>query len=385
VAGSTLTATFQLQDGAQNLGTAVFTFGLSSSRTFTNSNVIIIPNQGQATNYPSTLNVSGISGSASKVVVAIKQLTHTFPEDIDLLLVGPAGQKVLLMSDAGAGNAVSGVNLTFDDAASALPFSTVISSGTYHGTDYPPGDTFPSPAPTGPYGTNLSAFNGTNPNGTWSLYVFDDAAGDAGRIDGGWTLNIQTAAPVVSSADVAVSAAAPGTVESGAPFSYVLTVTNYGPASATGVILNDSLPAGFVLSGVTVSQGSYSTGAGAVTANLGSLAVGATAAVTVNGAGVGARLLTNVVSVSAAQFDPNSANNSISTVTTVNAPFLAIRRNGANVIVSWLAPATGYVLQSAANIAGPFVNSGLTVTTVNGTNQVTAPAIGSTFYRLQKP
>ena len=35
-------------------------------------------------------------------------------------------------------------------------------------------------------------FNGTAPNGTWSLYVADDAAGDAGTLAGGWELNVTT-------------------------------------------------------------------------------------------------------------------------------------------------------------------------------------------------
>src|SRR5262249_55070841 len=34
--------------------------------------------------------------------------------------------------------------------------------------------------------------NGTNPNGTWSLYVFDDAGGDMGSFAGGWEIDIIT-------------------------------------------------------------------------------------------------------------------------------------------------------------------------------------------------
>ena len=36
----------------------------------------------------------------------------------------------------------------------------------------------------------LAAFNGLNPNGTWSLYVVDDVGGDVGTIAGGWDLTI---------------------------------------------------------------------------------------------------------------------------------------------------------------------------------------------------
>ncbi|MBA4184870.1 MAG: hypothetical protein H0X49_12790 [Acidobacteria bacterium] len=53
------------------------------------------------------------------------------------------------------------------------------------------GDTFPAPAPAGPYGATLSVLNGTAPNGTYSLYVFDDFVVDVGSL-GGFTLRIST-------------------------------------------------------------------------------------------------------------------------------------------------------------------------------------------------
>ncbi len=381
-AGGTLTATLQLQDGAQNLGTVQVSFNVSASRGFTNSDVIIIPLAGAATNYPATITVSGVTGTVSKVTVSLRQFTHTFPEDVDVLLVGPAGQKVMLMSDAGAGNSVSGVTLTFDGTGGALPFASAISGGTYRPTDYPPGDILPAPAPAGPYGTNLSAFNSVNPNGTWSLYVFDDANGDAGRMDGGWTLNIQTATPIVSSADVAVTATGPASIIAGSPVSYVVTVANYGPATATGVTLTDTLPAGFTLGSVSVSQGSYITGAGLVTANLGALASGTTATVTISGTGTAN--LTNLLAVTAAQSDANLANNSFSIVTVLIAPTLSIRSSGANVVIAWPAPSAGYVLESSSSVLGPWAAAGLTITVVGGENQVTAPATGTVFYRLRK-
>jgi len=96
---------------------------------------------------------------------------------------------------------VNDVNLTFDDAAdSSLPDAGQIVSGTYKpsiGSFCTP-VSFPFPAPAGPYGSpSLSVFNGTNPNGPWSLYVMDDfpLSGGIGSISGGWSLDITVEAP----------------------------------------------------------------------------------------------------------------------------------------------------------------------------------------------
>src|SRR5262249_11463304 len=118
---------------------------------------------------------------------------HTYPDDIDILLVGPAGQKLLLMSDTGGAFGVTNVTLTFDDAApTSLPDSAQIVSGLYKPTNFGANDAFAAPAPPSPYGETLSSFNGTNPNGTWSLYVVDDGRKDVGIIAGGWSLSVST-------------------------------------------------------------------------------------------------------------------------------------------------------------------------------------------------
>ena len=162
---------------------------------FTNPNSITIPSSGSASPYPSTINVSGVSGNIANIQVSLSGLSHTYPDDVDMFLRGPGGQKVMLMSDAGGSADLNNVNLTFRDSASGtLPDGSQITSGTYRPTDYRVGDTFPTPAPAGPYGTALSAFNGTNPNGAWQLFVQDDMGWDSGSIAGGWSLTIQSAA-----------------------------------------------------------------------------------------------------------------------------------------------------------------------------------------------
>ncbi|MCL4869377.1 MAG: M36 family metallopeptidase [Anaerolineae bacterium] len=173
---------------------AVFTF--TTGQQFCNSGNIVINASGAATPYPSNIVVSGIGTSIVDVDVSLTGLSHTWPNDIDIMLVGPQGQNLVFMSDAGGSVAITNVNLTFDDsAASNLPQTTVITSGTYRPTNYAPADPFPAPAPPPSAATTLATFNSTDPNGTWSMYVFDDTGGDSGSISGGWCLQIVTAGP----------------------------------------------------------------------------------------------------------------------------------------------------------------------------------------------
>jgi len=186
-----------------SLGTVTNTFTLGSAppttNLFSNTGAITIPNSGSGTPYPSDISVAGLIGTITKVSVTLTNITHTFPDEIDVLLVSPAGQKVLLMSDAGDGGNLVNVSLTFDDAAILLlPDSSQIVSGTFKPSNYDTTtDVFAAPAPGSPYAATLSAFNGSSPNGTWSLYVRDDAAGDSGSIANGWRLTIVTIPPAV--------------------------------------------------------------------------------------------------------------------------------------------------------------------------------------------
>jgi subtilisin-like proprotein convertase family protein len=195
---------------------AVAALGLASAAsavTFSNDNGITINDAsetctfggtstapGTATPYPSVIEVSGLGPSVTDVNVTVTGLTHGWPDDIGLLLVSPEGQSVILMTDSGGGSPVSNITLTFDDAASDPVPNTALVSGTYlpdQGTssdaegDCVAPESFPDPAPASPYGSLLSDFNGTNPNGDWKLYVIDDASALKGSITG-WSLDIST-------------------------------------------------------------------------------------------------------------------------------------------------------------------------------------------------
>ena len=162
----------------------------------TNPAVLTIPTTANApaSLYPSTISVSGATGTVTKVVVVLHGLTHTYPDDLDILLSGPTGANLMIVSDVGGGEDVSSATLTLDDgAASALPDGGPLVTGTFRPTNVgSDGTAFPSGAPTpSTHATFAAAFQGTDPNGTWSLWVRDEYSTDGGSI-AGWTLQVTT-------------------------------------------------------------------------------------------------------------------------------------------------------------------------------------------------
>jgi uncharacterized repeat protein (TIGR01451 family) len=318
-----VTATFQLQDGANDLGLATFAFTLPTTAGFTNNTAIIIPDHGSASPYPSTISVSGLTGLVGKVTVTLKGVTHGFPDDIDMILVNPSGQKVVLMSDTGGGHSITNLNLTFEDGASSgLPDSAQIVSGTYKPTDFEAGDNFPPPAPAGAVGASLSAFNGSNPNGNWSLYVVDDATGDAGLISS-WSIAITTINPVSPAVNLVVTIAdAPDPVFVGSALTYTLTLTNRGPSTATGVYLSDILAPGVTLVSSNTTFGTFSLAPTIVTINVGTLSSGAGLVATLRVSPSLAGVIPNSASAtnSLAQVDLDPTSNFASINTTVLSP-----------------------------------------------------------------
>jgi large repetitive protein len=175
----------------------------ATTKTFSNGNQIRIPADrisggtgGKADPYPSTINVSGFK-RVTDVNVTIRFATHTDPDDLDVLLVGPTGRKAILWSDAGGTNAITGITLTLDDEAQVfLPDSGQIAAQKYMPSNYQVGvDDWPGVTQSD--NRKLSTFDGTNPTGKWKLYVFDDTqqpdTGDrngTGVFNSGWSLEI---------------------------------------------------------------------------------------------------------------------------------------------------------------------------------------------------
>lgn len=106
-------------------------------------------------------------------------------------------------------------------------------------------------------------------------------------------------------------------VTAGTRVTYAITVKNNGPDRATGVRVTDTLPATTSFVSASASQGNC-TGRGPVTCNLGALASGETATVTLVVVARRAGTITNTARVAANQADAVTANNVATETTTVN-------------------------------------------------------------------
>lgn len=243
----------------------------------TDSGAITIPGPsaadqiGAAAPYPSTITVAGQTGLVTDVDVQLSNVSHSAASDLDLLLVGPGGQNLIVLSDVGAPATLvtfSNANITLDDSGGSPASSgTVTGNVSWRPFNNAPVDAFPTPAPTPSTNTSLATtFAGTNPNGTWSLYVYDDATGDVGSI-GSWSLTITTEEAADATTTTVTSAANPtlvggsvtftATVLSGAtPVTSGSVMFTDGPTTLAGsVALNASGQATFTTS--ALGEGSH--------------------------------------------------------------------------------------------------------------------------------
>ncbi len=329
--GQAATAWLELKDAGVLVGRVPFEIILGRSYTnyysFPEVGPLVIPSVGVADSYPSTYEVAGTVGQVGRVVVTLHDLHHSAPDHLDILLRGPGGQIVTLMSDAGGSFPVDGVTLTFDSAATnLLPEDGQIVSGTYAAANYGGADTYPPPLPGPPNTTSLEEFLGTTANGDWELYIVDDTEGEEGVL-GGWTLQVD--GRVVSCcdgappADLSLAMAAPLTASLDGLQRVVSTVRNLGPAPAEAVVFSNALPRGAVFVAASSSAGACTWDGAFIRCPLGTLATNATAQINVDLRPGVTGPITNVAVVVTSTRDSDLTNNVASAVSSVLAPQLA--------------------------------------------------------------
>ncbi|MBL7944392.1 MAG: hypothetical protein JNM00_16650, partial [Flavobacteriales bacterium] len=173
--------------------------GVAMAQTYSNAAAITINDGGPGAPYPSDIVVAGGPASIGVISVTLYGVQHTWPDDIDVLLVAPNGDNLILMADCGgsADLVIPGNDFTITDGGAIFSDAGLNASGTYAPANYVGADAwgapavgpFTSPAPGG-VATMIGQFGGDDSNGTWSLYVTDGALGDAGVIAGGWSITV---------------------------------------------------------------------------------------------------------------------------------------------------------------------------------------------------
>jgi uncharacterized repeat protein (TIGR01451 family) len=128
--------------------------------------------------------------------------------------------------------------------------------------------------------------------------------------------NTATTATVPLQADLFVTKTVnDSTANVGDTIAYTVTVGDNGPDNATGVALQDLLPAGLTLVTSLPGQGTYDPSTGIWT--VGDVADGSSAVLTIHALVVSPDPTTNTATITAAdQFDPNPGNNTATTVVT---------------------------------------------------------------------
>jgi subtilisin-like proprotein convertase family protein len=144
-----------------------------------------IPDNSPGTGGSSTANVSGLPGPITDVSVRVNA-THTWVGDLIITLTSPGGTTVTLLdrpgfAGTGFGCSNNNVAVTFADGqADPEGVCTGVSADAW-------------PVANASPVTPLSALDGQDGNGTWTLTVTDSATGDTGNIVD-WELFIEPAA-----------------------------------------------------------------------------------------------------------------------------------------------------------------------------------------------
>jgi uncharacterized repeat protein (TIGR01451 family) len=235
--------------------------------------------------------------------------------------------------------------------------------------------------------------NNLDPNGIWSLFVVDDAAGDVGSISGGWSVTLTVTGSGAVSTDLGVSTiVTPNQTTVGQEINYTISVTNYGPAKATGISLSDVLDPATVF---VRAQGAYTQSNGLVTVSIPDLASGTGTNVVITARANPANpaitnTYFNVATIHANETDLNSANDTaIGKVIVYPFPQVAMIRKAGQVVLSWPAfGGTNYVIEASDSLVPtnwtrvtnsvPTVSAGVMSITVN-------PAKPKQFFRIRTP
>lgn len=171
--------------------------------------------------------------------------------------------------------------------------------------------------------------------------------------------NSATVTPIVET-DLSVTKTSGNTAPIvGETIVFTITASNLGTSNATGVVVNDALPSGYTFVSAAASTGSWS----APNWNIGNLANGANASLTITALVNASGAYTNIATITGTQTDPQMGNNSSSVTPSVN--HLPVAYDDNNEIAS-TADATAIKPLQATDSDGTIVNYTVLSLPVNG-------------------
>jgi subtilisin-like proprotein convertase family protein len=264
-----------------------------------------------------TIAVSGVQGNITDVDFSFsgadcstavgRGLSHPYVSDLRVTLTAPSGTNRVLLDEIGVSNQARGPDFCqtrLDDEAAGGSIQNVPDlGGPYSGTYTPL--------------QSLSAFDGQNANGTWTLNVADLYAADTGTLRA-FSLHIRGSAictpprATTPQADLALEGGfAPETIADGPLATVSLVAHNLGPDPAQNAQVVIPLPPG---AEVLATRPTATPLAGGLGFALGNLQHGETATAEVDFRFTGSAapgVYTANVAVSAQTADPQSANNGV--------------------------------------------------------------------------
>ncbi len=188
-----------------------------ASNTFTSTNVPKVISSGPPTRITSTLTVPAGSGIILGDVDVVGLIgTHSYINDLTMVLIGPAGDSVILFASICGQDADFNLNLNDQAAITTFPCPPI------GGVTVTPTE-------------SLSIFNGKNSAGVWTLAITDGFDGDGGSLTG-W--GIKTTAPCNFTAT---------------PLATTYTFTGTGNWSTASNWTNSQIPPATLPSGATIT------------------------------------------------------------------------------------------------------------------------------------